>query len=943
MTWTDWTFEEWNKALVSAVFLDTRRGTARISRIDVTDRFWAKCTGDSLCNPSAARRKFIASFGSTERQVLDQFVWSNKIEVTTKCFGFPQIFSQLYLTLLAASADESTYDEGNFRNRFAALVKPVEIRSNFSFRDLPLLWSHVSKWSSRRAKELGDCRVLELPNPEHERIIGHSKRLAFPTYRDELQLRRLLEEFHLTSDSEFISVSRAAYSRLASFSPIFAEELKQFSKLAAAAEFDLAHGTPFWGAVRDISWEIASTEALKTGSYCLGVEVSDPYAPEVYLLADEVGKNRLSKFANFSPMPSGDGFGFVVTQFEEGRWTPQKLASLSLRIGSFAKSRVGKALTCGCVVLFPDKFGNLTTEGEYFEECQVCLLLREQLFSSIERHAKHYGLKVAYLGTEGTFSLWKGLLFKSLDREALKRLAAALPEASRAGMGLTWKPPRPRLSGGAWYGQALLLSPASNPLVSMAGAVAGAYELLDSDNNQLSSGDMEAVDSGFHIPPKALVGQDSISKVRFTLLESVDSLEDSVTVPVMTDLPLSAPIPLRDQNAWLVDGRAGVLSPYSDLMAPVGFTTVTPQFAPKFIHALVEPLFERVDRVSSSPCQLDALDDLQDIFDWICEAVSLRFQRRATLPYAELNSHISSAAEATGVEKWAPLKLLIAAGWIARLEMRSAPHTVFAPSVRSISVHREGERPIARIVGMLSRSERSNLRASLIDGETIHRLQGNGSALTIGAIEVQLAHCSRVAEIAARFGMTVLTRDSFGSPVVEPRGIPPSIETVGKELPQNGGLQAWNPVSRTWFEFSPGHHPVPAGMIIRYPGSQRYTHWVFGDGVHWKTDSANWAWLLQIVAMKEPVGYIAENGECRFSERLMGILPSLCRWWMHWGGGCVSLDPAGCLLFSGGCDFKIWEQLTGWIGSTGETKFEMDSSDIALGRRKLALRRRWVR
>ncbi len=59
------------------------------------------------------------------------------------------------------------------------------------------------------------------------------------------------------------------------------------------------------------------------------------------------------------------------------------------------------------------------------------------------------------------------------------------------------------LYGGAWQGRLLLFNPASSPVASAAGAVAGEYEILGNDGKVICDGCMQQVEDpvGFRIPP----------------------------------------------------------------------------------------------------------------------------------------------------------------------------------------------------------------------------------------------------------------------------------------------------------------------------------------------------------------------------------------------------------------------------------------------------------
>ena len=110
---------------------------------------------------------------------------------------------------MAGSADDSTQEFGRFRTRFKELLSPYVKNSesllSIEFSDLPMMWNHVANWSKKRNSTIGDCKELILPSVHsYESRIGLSKRIAFPTYKDEISLKQLLENRQLSENSEFI-------------------------------------------------------------------------------------------------------------------------------------------------------------------------------------------------------------------------------------------------------------------------------------------------------------------------------------------------------------------------------------------------------------------------------------------------------------------------------------------------------------------------------------------------------------------------------------------------------------------------------------------------------------------------------------------------------------------------------------------------------------------
>ncbi|WP_139770056.1 hypothetical protein, partial [Salmonella enterica] len=73
----------------------------------------------------------------------------SRLDILAQRKGYPTYFAILYLTLLAASADDETHDEGDFRVRFSVLLG-FDKNKKFVFTELPNLWERLERWSSRK-------------------------------------------------------------------------------------------------------------------------------------------------------------------------------------------------------------------------------------------------------------------------------------------------------------------------------------------------------------------------------------------------------------------------------------------------------------------------------------------------------------------------------------------------------------------------------------------------------------------------------------------------------------------------------------------------------------------------------------------------------------------------------------------------------------------------
>ena len=199
-------------------------------------------------------------------------------------------YAQLHLTILAASADESLHEEGNFRRRLAQMLG-LPIEGDYVSRgSLPALWESARRWSNQRAERQHDTRRLVLPDPGAETIIGHSKRLAFPGFRDQNRLAELFTTAGIDAASPLSHFVSAVRTRLVGFSERFREEFDRFCALLERGERAGALDTAFWATVVETTWMQNHRVSHSNSSGCrLEIDPTDPYNPGIWLYCPATG------------------------------------------------------------------------------------------------------------------------------------------------------------------------------------------------------------------------------------------------------------------------------------------------------------------------------------------------------------------------------------------------------------------------------------------------------------------------------------------------------------------------------------------------------------------------------------------------------------------------------------------------------------------------------
>lgn len=922
----NWSLADWNAALIRHIFMRPERASTSLSRIDTTGRLFGKVAGE--VDGEIAKRRFIAAFGNDPSRIKSQYIWSPSIPAATQRNGFPPTFAALYLTLLAASADDSTFENGNFRNRFSLLLNSPDL-ATFGFGELPKLWLHFAEWTRSRQQSKRDCARLLLPNPQHEKLIGQSKRLAFPTYRDELQLRATLKKSGLDSDASFTSVSSVVHKRLTSFSSNFREELTTFHRFVAKGRQLDAYESPFWGAIRDIRRESEEERAEAYGRFCILLDASDPRHLEFFLLSDDRGLQSSAEGERIV-LERPQGSYRLMWRDPAGTMTIDAIAALAARHRDLARTRVGTMLLAGCLMLLPDSVGCLTTDGDYYDNGPVALVSRREYFDQLTATCRHLGVRGNEASAHDANGEWRTMLFSSISRASLDRLSALFPEGAKGLARNGWRPPRPRLIGGAWFGQALLLNPASNPVVHMEDCEAGRFALLGEMGEEIGAGALVMTGDGLYIPPAVLTEARQITACRY-VLELGTGRESVLEVPIVTEIPSLDYRQAGDRGAWLSDGPNGSLSSL-ELLHPLPGSAVDLTCQRPLTGGW--PLLKPTSTTSFAFCApMEQIQPPQP-FGWLTEVLALRYARRTSLPFRELRSHLDMMAAATNISPWVARRLLLTGCWLQTVQRRTSPFPTLILADRMISCRSVNGRSVARISGMFQEAELQDLKQALNPTESISRIGSPDLQAAIGCLEVSFDSMHRARELANRHDLTWLEQEAPWNPMAGML-LPTSEIGYRQVMRSDLLLEEWDSKARLWLESRVVTDEPVLGALFKAQGNQRNTFWIKSKDGFFATDSSSWAWLVHTLEIEGSLGNLSANGDIAWSERIMSLPSTLCRWWLHLGGGCIGIDSHGALMFIGGGAKSIWE---GVASRTPDHLPILTDAARCLERRALALR-----
>ncbi len=924
MSWKQWSLKEWNEALVRAVFFAHGRAETTVSRIDASGRFLVKCTNDRDSNPDEALQLFIDAFGKTAAAVRSKF----RVIAAADPEAMPSCFAALYLTLLASSADNETAGVGDFRERFSKIVKATNGHS-IDFGNLPLMWLHVKNWSISRAQLFGDCALLVLPDPKNETLIGYSKRIAFPAYRDEQFLRKTLKKYSLSESSSFADVARAVAREIGSAKtlPNFLEEFREFQKLTSRFESQQAYDSPFWGAVRDICLEETQDQVRKKGIACLAIDIADPTEPLLHFYLDEIAVQKFGIPTKELDSARRDGCRYIAV--DNGEWpSANELRAWVSKRKSISESKIGKGLSEGWLIFLPDQLGELTSEGSFYDGGPVCLVAKSMALNPLITLNEHYGVKSLKLSEKGALDGWMGIYIPSVSEEYLKRLLSYVPVSVQAMLRTGWAPPRPRVSGGAWFGQMLLLNPSSNPIIRMRGALTGEYRLLGSNHAEIKKGYLVEHEGGFQIPSIDLLVVESSAQACEFMLTTSEQKTFTAKIFITTETPEGLPARFGDRSQLLVDGPTGMLFRVEGGQESADAKALHPNQYPLPLNKFPPSLGSDTE-FTISECTNSDITEMSMALSWITDSLTLRFERRSSLTFELLREHIWGAAEASGIGARRLQNLLFYGQWLVVHTQRNAPFRCISRAEIEMFVTRRDGQLIARVVGMLSKQTSARLAKLLQPGESIWRI-GATNALCLGSIEIKLLSEARAAELAHEIGARLV--ESF------PRTIPlaalhPStseMHTVDSPTFSNQS-EKWN---WGWSPASNEQDAWPVGELRRTINGPKAWHWIkLSEKMFVKTDSAPWAWMVSSLARGDDMAEKTPEGSIVWSKSIIELPASLTRWWMLFGGGCIAIKDNGQVLFTGyGCVHAI--NCMGWKSE----RPQQELFSIALDRRRLAMR-----
>lgn len=342
--------EEWNRVLLQAVF-SADRGSGSVRIIRATDSFLAAAVSEPASTGSVIRERFVDSLRSARRSARNFFDFDVQMRRWEAAPGPPPFFVQLYFSLLVASATEATHDEGDFRRRFCSMLGLPP--GDYINRGLADLWRELERWTQEQNRAGRPIRPLTLPEPGFEKIIGYSKRLAFPGFSDFGRLANTLHEAELSSDSPLHAVLACIGRRLPSFSSQFNEEYIRLRALADRSPQSL-YMEPLWAAIEAASFEPSDTSRRSRPRFALELSIDHFGAVNAHLFTNRhphATTGRSWRVVDASG--ARDGFAFSLVPANDSSVLESMLSGDSGVLRILSRSPIGKLLEQGCLVFAP--------------------------------------------------------------------------------------------------------------------------------------------------------------------------------------------------------------------------------------------------------------------------------------------------------------------------------------------------------------------------------------------------------------------------------------------------------------------------------------------------------------------------------------------------------------------------------------------------------------
>lgn len=210
-SWSKWDRFEWNKQLFFSCFSAKDLDVADVTSLSVSAEELRRVTGDPLANPDEVKAAFLKTINRSLKGDRTGAQFKVAMMDSGRHQGIPLSFAYLYVTCLAANEILENEDNdgsskkylGDFRKIMAELLDIDDVSLDGSLAET---WEKLRDFLNSTQTLIDsdgvirNLRKLILPDPGIEVQIGYSKRLVFPTRRDQEHLAKVLRDADLLED-----------------------------------------------------------------------------------------------------------------------------------------------------------------------------------------------------------------------------------------------------------------------------------------------------------------------------------------------------------------------------------------------------------------------------------------------------------------------------------------------------------------------------------------------------------------------------------------------------------------------------------------------------------------------------------------------------------------------------------------------------------------------
>jgi hypothetical protein len=881
--WRVWTLAEWNERLFRHVF--ERRGADSlhpIVRIPVTPEFLALAAGADAADALLVREHFIRHF-QIPRSEFNQLFRQPDIS-TLPTTELPPFFAKLVLTLLVASACSETADEGDFRKRLAMEVRHLP-GTQYHLSSLPLLWRNLQEWL--RVNSGAKYRELSLPDPGlRDTIIGYSKGLTFPTYRDYQALIRILDETRLDVEDSPLAIIDAVRSSQSRFTRSFMHAVDEF----VVAYSDGLPGTrnhPFWAAVRSIAWErgAGTSEPTKLARYGVHLSLADPLMPIISLLASTIGDSELPRgYRRTILAPPLGHFCFGITS--EGVGFQFRSSDLQ-QFPDFSRSSLAAAIRDGCVCFADDESGERIFHAICPDDPEIYLALDETRSRQVLSTLGQSQLGVVHRSQlEGT--TWR--LVGPLPGQVLLKLGQQILSTNPI-LALTPRLAEPsiRLHDSCRVGNSYMLRLGVYPEASC--SEADRMDVVSKSVSWPVRFQLERTKSGEQDARRFRFPRDAFEllspPVEIELVASLNELPIArKTLHVCALVASTDYKEMTDRSAWIVEGNRGHLEEQTPAVClPEHLYSENPNVK-AMVRGVIHPRAVRFWNSASSNDLLGRPDRLSGLV----EVISARSIGRQGLAESELISLITNYLSLEPrwlcwdvlrslVENW-QLNAVTARRWGNRKYFAIRPFLC-----------RDDDSGSAWLLGLmptLKRAELANYCVSL--GIDLEFELDPERGMPLGPIRFETLDSLTARRLADNLGVPFRSLDELGLRIPEPfRKIADWSERDRNEDDDGCEQSFWN-----WSDGHFAYHSEPGDVLLRRRAWQdrpdEYRITIRQSDSSWLTLSRTWALLMAHGLARKRQFWLTEAGDILRAENTQGHLPiEAARVLSMLGGACSGL------------------------------------------------------